>query len=106
MEKLEFKKLEEQGKYKYMGFVITKEPKSELSDKLDEEGNTITLMTKGTNLLLFKSMENEQIFFVNSNDISDSTEEKPYGIFQEQISNFTFIFNVEFNENFNYIITV
>jgi len=103
---LEITKLEQAGRYKYIGFLLINEPTSKLADELDEEGNTITLTTKGVSALVFKDETTNKLFAIENNEILDSSEERPYGMFQQLVSNLLTVVNIEYNENFDYVITV
>lgn len=103
---LEITKLEQAGRYKYIGFLLINEPTSKLSEKIDEDGNTISLMTKGVSALVFKDETTNKLFAIENNEILDSMEDQPYGMFQQLVGSFLTVVNIEYNENFDYVITV
>lgn len=80
------------GKYKYSGFVITKEPIIEDGEQKKE----------GLILLFFKDLNSDSMFFIKNTDIYDYSKEAPYGVFQRFVSSFTANYDIEkIGDSFN-----
>lgn len=80
------------GKYKYSGFVITKEPIIEDGEQKKE----------GLILLFFKDLNSDSMFFIKNTEIYDYSKEAPYGVFQRFVSSFTANYDIEkIGDSFN-----
>jgi len=98
MKKQTFKKLSVKGIYTYVGFCITQQA---ITEKKGEE-----IIEQKAVMSLFFLSKNGETYFLDNNEILDHSIEKPYGIFQQFFSMFNSQFNVELNENFDYVINV
>ena len=79
------------GKYKYSGFVIMKEPIIEG----DPQKGDSEIVEEGSIFLFFKDIISNDMFFVKNTDIYDYSKDAPYGIFQKFVSSFTANYDVE-----------
>lgn len=84
-------KLEQNGKYKYVGFMLLTDP-----DVAEEKA------VLGTQLLFFKSLYNDEFYFLENYNIVDVSTERPYGIFQELIGTFNSNYDIIIDSNKKY----
>lgn len=96
MEKVEYKKIESNGRYQYIGFLLEK------TDTLIRgENDEIISKTLGVQLVFFKDNA-DNIVFVRNTDIKDANPETPYGTFQPFLSEFTRFLDVSVSKEGEY----
>jgi hypothetical protein len=101
LERLELDKLEESGRYKYLGFFL-EEPDTFTKD---EEGE-LDSKTLGVVVLFFRCNETDVNYYLRNEDVKDVTVDVPYGVFQKHVASFTHNFTITIDDSGEYDIAM